>query len=215
MQIEHTTLIVGLGNPGPLYAKNRHNVGFMLIDMIADAMVSDAGGTTSFKEKFCGEIAAIKSDGTNASEVLGEIPEGMYVPGAVRVFLFKPKTYMNLSGQAIQQVMRFYKIPSSQMIVVHDDLDIRLGEMRVKRGGGDGGHNGLKSVDTCVGRDYTRIRIGIGRPDEKEQIPNYVLGDFEYDEAGIVEQLCKKIVHNMHLLLSGNQPTFVNSCRLG
>ena len=131
-------LVVGLGNPGSQYARTRHNIGFMAIDGLAAAGVN-------FASKFQGECAKVTLGGED-------------------VLLLKPQTYMNLSGQSVQAAMTFYKIPPAQMIVLHDEVDLSLGKLRIKQGGGANGHNGLKDIDARVGANYWRIRLGVGRP---------------------------------------------------
>ncbi|HET7411899.1 MAG TPA: aminoacyl-tRNA hydrolase, partial [Pararhizobium sp.] len=133
-------LIAGLGNPGPRYAGNRHNIGFMAADAIARRH-----GFSSWSKKFKGEIA----DGTIEGE---------------KVLLVKPQTFMNLSGEAVGEAMRFYKLSPADLTVIHDELDLAAGRARLKTGGGNGGHNGLKSIDAHCGKDYRRLRLGISHP---------------------------------------------------
>ncbi|MFD4586149.1 aminoacyl-tRNA hydrolase [Streptomyces sp. NPDC087659] len=153
-------LVVGLGNPGPGYAGNRHNVGFMVADLLAERM----GG--KFKR-------AAKSQ---AQVVEGRIgPAG---PGSRRVILAKPMSYMNLSGGPVVALRDFYKVPTAQVVAVHDELDIDFGALRLKLGGGDNGHNGLKSMTKAMGSDYHRVRFGIGRPPGRMQVADFVLKDF-------------------------------------
>lgn len=156
-------LVVGLGNPGPKYAKNRHNVGAMVVDRLA--------------EQASGSLRQHKVPGTTAAEIrLGTLPGGL--PGP-RVVLARPTTYMNLSGGPVAGLRTFYKVPLEQVVVVHDELDIDFGLVRLKRGGGEGGHNGLRSVSGSLGsRDYLRVRLGIGRPTGRQDPADYVLSDF-------------------------------------
>ncbi|MDZ7603170.1 MAG: aminoacyl-tRNA hydrolase, partial [Hoeflea sp.] len=147
-------LIAGLGNPGPQYARNRHNVGFMAVDEIARRH-----SFSGFSKKFRGEIA----EGTIADQ---------------KVLLLKPMTFMNLSGDSVGDALRFYKLSPADLIVLHDELDIAPGKLKLKTGGGNGGHNGLKSIDAHCGKDYKRLRIGIGHPGHKDRVSPYVLGDF-------------------------------------
>ncbi len=147
------TLIVGLGNPGKSYEANRHNIGFMVIDYL----VGELGATSVSKSSFQGDC--FKS---------GDI------------YLLKPSTYMNLSGKSVLAVKQFYKI--DDVIVIHDELDLPFGALRYKRGGGNGGHNGLKSIDGLIGNDYVRVRMGIGKPEHKSMVADYVLDDFSGDE---------------------------------
>jgi PTH1 family peptidyl-tRNA hydrolase len=151
-------VLVGLGNPGGKYVLNRHNIGFMAIDAIASTYQF-----SPFKMKY----SAMVSEGT-----IGEH----------KVLLCKPLTYMNLSGQPVGDVIRFYKISPDHVYVIHDDLDLEPGQIKVKMGGGNGGHNGLKSLDQHIGKDYWRVRLGIGHPGRpssgEDMVTNYVLGNF-------------------------------------
>ncbi|UJR79256.1 aminoacyl-tRNA hydrolase [Sandaracinus amylolyticus] len=152
-------LIVGLGNPGPKYRNTRHNVGFMVVDRLADR--ASAG---PFKEKFKGEWCKATVAGRD-------------------VVLLKPLTFMNLSGESLQQAMAFFKTPLSEVLVIHDELDLAYRDVRVKVGGGAAGHNGLKSiVQHCGGPDFARVRIGIGRP-PKGSTESWVLGEFDTMES--------------------------------
>jgi PTH1 family peptidyl-tRNA hydrolase len=151
-------LVVGLGNPGAAYARNRHNVGFMVVDRLAEA----AGA--SFREKWKGRF-------TKARVAGGE------------VVLLEPLTFMNRSGESVQAAMRFFGVPLSEVLVVHDELDLPFGTLRLKRGGGVAGHNGLRSiVQHCGGPDFLRARIGIGRPPHGSP-EGWVLGDFDADQG--------------------------------
>jgi len=154
-------LIVGLGNPGKKYEKNRHNVGFLAVDYLIDKF-----NATKVSSKFKGEL--FKSND----------------------FLFlKPTTYMNLSGEALRAVKDFYKLSNDDIIVIHDDIDLKTGALKFKKGGGSGGHNGLKSIDSHIGNDYFRVRIGVGRPERKEEVVNYVLSDFAEVEFECIKKL--------------------------
>ncbi len=153
-------LIAGLGNPGPEYAMNRHNVGFMVADLLAQRM----GGT--FKR-------AAKAQ---AQVVEGRI--GPLGPASRRVILVKPMSYMNVSGGPVTSLRDFYKVPTENIVAVHDELDIDYGALRLKLGGGDNGHNGLKSMTKAMGPDYHRVRFGIGRPPGRMQVADFVLKDF-------------------------------------
>ncbi|MFB7497855.1 aminoacyl-tRNA hydrolase [Streptomyces sp. NPDC056161] len=157
-------LIVGLGNPGPEYAMNRHNVGFMVADLLAGRI----GGKFKRAQK------------AQAQVVEGRIgPAG---PGSRRVILAKPQSYMNLSGGPVSQLRDFYKVPVANVVAVHDELDIDYGTLRLKLGGGDNGHNGLKSITKAMGSDYHRVRFGIGRPPGRMQVADFVLKDFSSAE---------------------------------
>ncbi|MCF3961774.1 aminoacyl-tRNA hydrolase [Streptomyces fuscigenes] len=157
-------LIVGLGNPGPGYAANRHNVGFMVADLLA----SRIGG--SFKR--AGKAQAQVLEGR-----LG--PMG---PGSRRVVIAKPTSFMNLSGGPVSGLRDFYKVDTAHIVAVHDELDLDHGALRLRLGGGDNGHNGLKSMTKAMGRDYHRVRFGIGRPPGRMQVADFVLKDFSSAE---------------------------------
>lgn len=150
-------LLVGLGNPGSEHRRQRHNVGFMAIDAIAERH-----NFQPFKKRFQGEIAEGVLDGT-------------------KTLLLKPQTYMNLSGKSVGEAAHFYKLPPAQVVVVHDELDLAAGKIRMKTGGGHAGHNGLRSIDAAIGPNYRRLRIGIGHPG-KDLVLGYVLQNFHTDE---------------------------------
>nr|WP_308309704.1 aminoacyl-tRNA hydrolase [Streptomyces sp. CHD11] len=157
-------LVVGLGNPGPGYAMNRHNVGFMVADLLAERM----GGR--FKR---------------AGKAQAQVVEGRVGPpgaGGRRVILAKPMSYMNLSGGPVNALRDFYKVPVECLVAIHDELDIDYGTLRLKLGGGDNGHNGLKSLTGAFGRDYHRVRFGIGRPPGRMPVADFVLKDFSAAE---------------------------------
>ena len=161
-----TFLVVGLGNPGPTYAGNRHNVGQMVLDVLAREI---PGGFVTHKAR------AQVLDGR-----LGVLPSG--APGP-RVVLAKPSTYMNLSGGPVAALVRFYDVPLERLLVVHDELDLPPATLRLKRGGGEGGHNGLKSISAALGsKDYLRLRVGIGRPPGRQDPAEFVLRDFPVSE---------------------------------
>ena len=152
-------LVVGLGNPGPTYAGNRHNVGFMVLDLLAER----AGGRFS------------------AHKGRADVVEGRLAGQAA--VLCKPKTYMNVSGGPVASLRDFFKVGTDRIVVVHDELDIPYGTLRLKRGGGDNGHNGLRSVTSALGsKDYLRVRVGIGRPPGRQDPADYVLKDFSAAE---------------------------------
>ncbi len=170
MQKNKPILIVGLGNPGNEYAKTRHNVGFMAIDMLAP---EDA----SWKKEKNALTAHLDIDGT-------------------KVILAKPQTFMNNSGEAVGPLMAFYKIPLENLIVIHDDMDLKVGTLREKVGGSSAGHNGIKSIDAAVGNEYRRIRIGIGHPRDFEIQMNpadWVLGKFESEQLKQIQSVIKSI----------------------
>ena len=158
-------LIVGLGNPGPKYKNNRHNIGFMVVDYL----INHLNPLPINKKEFKGELFKIKD-----------------------ILLLKPTTYMNLSGESVKAVKNFYKIKNCNIIVIHDDLDLPFGAIRFKKGGSSGGHNGLKSIDSMIGNDYIRIRIGIGRPKEKHEVIRFVLEDFSNEEKKYLDEIVEK-----------------------
>ncbi len=179
-------LLVGLGNPGSEYARQRHNFGFMVVDMLADQ-----ARAAPWKSKFQGLLTECTIDNE-------------------RVLLLKPQTYMNLSGQSVAEVARFYKIPIEKIIVFHDELDLPLGKIRIKCGGGHGGHNGLRSLDTCMGQNYKRVRLGIDHPGHKDLVHHYVLHDFAKSEIEILHPLLEIIVQNLGLILHNKDSLFLN-----
>ncbi len=178
-------LIVGLGNPGKEYTKHRHNIGFRAIETVAAAYPFDA-----FKAKDAGLLTQ------------GQL-------GGQKVFLLKPMTFMNLSGRSVAQIARFYKIPLDKIYVVHDDIDLQPGQVRVKQGGGAGGHNGLKSIDASMGKDYWRIRIGVGHPGHRDQVSDYVLHNFSKADEQWIEPLLNDIAAVLPDLLQGERDKFL------
>jgi PTH1 family peptidyl-tRNA hydrolase len=180
-------LIVGLGNPGSRYARNRHNIGFAAVEAIARRY-----GFPSFRSRFKGELA----EGTIAGE---------------RRLLLCPQTFMNASGESVLAAMSFYKIAPADIAVIHDELDLRPGKVRAKRGGGSAGHNGLRSIDQLIGPDYWRVRIGIGHPGIKELVHPYVLQNFAADEVSLwVEKLVGAVAESVPLLLTGAPDAFMS-----
>lgn len=159
-------LIVGLGNPGPEYALTRHNIGFMAVDALA--------GPARFTSKLHSETASLSIEGE-------------------KLILLKPQTYMNLSGKAVQAACTFYKIAPEEVIVLQDELDLPLGKIRIKQGGGANGHNGIKDIDQRIGPDYWRIRIGIGHPGRAEQVHSHVLSKFSAEEMGNVDKVLQAL----------------------
>lgn len=166
-------LIVGLGNPGSAYASTRHNIGFMVIDELCRRNRVQNISKSSFE----GELFKMGSH-----------------------FLLKPQTYMNLSGRSILAVKHFYKI--DEVIVIHDDLDLPFGALRFKIGGGHGGHNGLKSADAAIGAEYTRVRMGIGKPEHKSQVADYVLHPFNADEQNALPVWIARAADAVEMLLN-------------
>jgi len=164
-----TWLVAGLGNPGKEYARNRHNVGFMVADLLAVRMGA----------KFSRHRRAV-----------AEVAEGRLLPGGPKLVLVKPLTYMNLSGGPVAGLARFYKVSADQVIAVHDELDVGYGQLRAKCGGGEGGHNGLRSLSKSLGtKDYVRVRFGVGRPPGRQDPADYVLSDFSIAERKELEFL--------------------------
>ncbi len=180
-------LIVGLGNPGARYARNRHNVGFMAADAIA-RRYAFAG----FRNRFKGEAA----EGVIAGE---------------RRLLLKPQTFMNASGESVAAAARFYKIMPDEIVIIHDEIDLRPGKLRVKCGGGTAGHNGLRSIDALIGAEFWRVRIGVGHPGVKELVQPYVLQNFTADEfSEWVEPLLAAVAETIPLLVTGAPDAFMS-----
>ena len=173
-------LIVGLGNPGKEYELTRHNIGFMVLDNLADK-----AGIEITKSAHKGIFGKGEYKGKN-------------------VYLFKPLTFMNKSGEALKEIQNFYKIPADQVVVVHDELDLPLGDIRTKFGGGTAGHNGLKSIVEKTGeKDFHRIRIGIGKPEHKTQVVNHVLSTFSEDEFKSLDRIIDKAIEDIESVISG------------
>ncbi len=183
-------LFVGLGNPGPRHAGNRHNIGFMAVERIARRH-----DIKPWRRKF----------------------QGVAVEGAIareRVLLLLPGTYMNESGRAVQEAARFYKLETGQIVVFHDEVDLKPAKVRVKVGGGVAGHNGLRSITAHIGNDYKRVRIGVGKNYPKGRAEHYVLQDFAKSEWPWVEALCDIIADNADLLVAGEDASFQNKVHL-
>jgi PTH1 family peptidyl-tRNA hydrolase len=183
-------VIAGLGNPGAQYARNRHNIGFMAVDAIAER-----GRFGPFRARHQGLLA----DGLIGDE---------------RVILLKPQTYMNESGRSVGEALRYAKLDLGALVVIHDELDLGPAKVRVKVGGGDAGHNGLRSITAHVGAGYRRVRLGIGHPGDKALVHNYVLNDFAKAEAGWVEAVCRAIAEAAPLLAAGQDASFQNKTHL-
>lgn len=183
-------IIAGLGNPGTQYAGNRHNIGFMAVDAL-QRLPSFA----PWSKKFKAEI----SEG----EIAGE-----------KVLLMKPQTYMNLSGESVGEAMRFLKLTPADIIAIHDELDLPAGRVRIKTGGGHGGHNGLKSLDAHCGKDYRRLRLGIGHPGDKERVHGHVLGDFAKADRVWLEPLLDAIADNATMLVKAEDSQLMNKLAL-
>jgi PTH1 family peptidyl-tRNA hydrolase len=183
-------LFVGLGNPGQRYAGNRHNIGFMAVQAIARRHE-----LKPWRRKFQG----LAVEGTLAGE---------------RLLLLLPGTYMNESGRAVQDAARFYKLTPADIVVFHDEVDLPAGKLRVKVGGSDAGHNGLRSITEHIGSDYKRVRIGVGKNYPKGRAEFYVLQDFAKSEWPWVETLCEVIADNAGLLAEGKDASFQNKVHL-
>ncbi|MEO3922733.1 aminoacyl-tRNA hydrolase [Micromonosporaceae bacterium B7E4] len=165
----HPWLLVGLGNPGKEYARHRHNVGFMVAELLAQRIGAKFG---------------------RHRRAAAEVAEGRLGFGGPKLVLAKPMTYMNLSGGPVSALAQFYKVPVDQVVAVHDELDIPYGQIRLKQGGGEGGHNGLRSMSKSLGtKDYLRVRFGIGRPPGRQDPADFVLSDFSSVERKELEFL--------------------------
>ena len=183
-------LIVGLGNPGAKYARNRHNVGFMALDMI----VSDHG-FGPWKQKFQGLVT-----------------EGRF--GSDRAVFLKPETFMNNSGQSVAAAMKFHKIDAEDVVVFHDELDLAPGKIRFKMSGGHAGHNGLRSIHAHIGADYGRIRMGVGHPGHKDRVAGFVLSDFAKAEQDWLDDVLRGCADGAPSLAAGDSPKFMNAVAL-
>jgi PTH1 family peptidyl-tRNA hydrolase len=184
-------LLVGLGNPGARYARQRHNIGFMALDAVARAY-----DFAPWRSKFSSLIS-----------------EGQL--GGVKVLLQKPQTFMNLSGHAVAEAARFYKVPLEQIVVCHDELDLVAGKVRIKTGGGVAGHNGLRSIAAQLGSpDFKRVRIGIGHPGDKDRVTPHVLGEFSAEDREWVGRLLDALVEAAPLLAAGDDAGSMNRIAL-
>lgn len=172
-------LLAGLGNPGKKYAGTRHNAGFDALDALIDRY-----GLQSSGSKFHAQVWKGSIDGHS-------------------VLAVKPQTYMNRSGVSVSEAASFYKIPPEQVIVLYDELDLIPGKMRVKQGGGHGGHNGLKDIDRVLGKAYWRVRLGIGHPGYRDQVTGYVLGQYNTQQRELMEMLCESVTRHFPHLLDG------------
>ena len=170
-------LFVGLGNPTPDSENNRHNVGFKIIDSINKKF-----GLSKQKPKFKGLLTTGNID-------------------AKKVYAIKPLTFMNNSGTAVKELIDYFKIDAKNVIVFHDDMDIDFGKVKTKVGGSSAGHNGIESIDKFIGKDYSRVRIGIGKPKSNIDISDYVLQNFDQDEITDIEKICKNITESVSILV--------------
>ncbi|MFT3975953.1 MAG: aminoacyl-tRNA hydrolase [Sphingomonas bacterium] len=183
-------LWVGLGNPGPQYAMQRHNVGFMAVDTIAD----------------------VHGFGAVAKKFQGWVQEGRL--GSEKILLLKPATFMNESGRSVGEALRFYKLGPEALTVFHDELDLAPFRVKVKIGGGTAGHNGLRSIDRHLGPDFRRVRIGIGHPGHKDRVTGYVLGNYAKAEIDPLSDLLGAIAAEAPLLAAGDDARFMNDVAL-
>lgn len=183
-------LFVGLGNPGVKYASNRHNVGFMAVDVIATAHHFGP-----WKKKFQGEIAEGKLD-------------------KEKVLLLKPQTYMNESGRSVGEVLRFHDVPLDRVLVFYDELDLEPGKVRVKTGGGAAGHNGIRSIAAHITPDFKRVRLGIGHPGDKDMVLHHVLGDFSKSDRSWLVAMLDGVADNADMLVRGEDAPFQSKVHL-
>ncbi len=183
-------LWVGLGNPGPQYAMHRHNIGFMIADVLAD----------------------VHGFGPPAKKFSGWVQEGRI--GGVKILLLKPATFMNESGRAVGEALRFYKLEPDALTVFHDELDLAPFKVKVKQGGGTAGHNGLRSIDQHIGPDFRRVRIGIGHPGHKDRVTNYVLGNYAKSELDALADTLGAISAEAEWLAKGDDARFMNDVSL-
>ena len=177
-------VFVGLGNPGEKYARQRHNIGFMALDAIARAH-----GFSPWRPRF----QSLACEGTIGTE---------------KILALKPQTYMNESGRAVGEALRFFKLGPADLVVLHDELELDPGRVKVKTGGGHAGHNGLRSIDAHAGNAYRRVRLGIGHPRQKELVTPWVLGDFAKADRDWLEKLLDAVADAAPLLLAGEESAF-------
>ena len=183
-------LIAGLGNPGSQYAKNRHNAGFIVAD----------------------ELHAHYKFGPWKAKFDGLLSEGSL--GGRKTYLLKPQTFMNLSGDSIGPALRFFKLPLEALVVIHDEIDLAAGKLKVKRGGGDAGQNGLRSITAALGPDYRRVRLGIGHPGDKERVTGHVLQNFSKDDIAWLKPLVMAMVEAAPLLAKDDDARFMSKVAL-
>jgi len=183
-------LFVGLGNPGARYAGNRHNIGFMAMEEMARVYKAPP-----WRRRFQGAVAEVTI-------------------GSEKVLLLLPETFMNESGRAVQEAAQFYKIALKDVVVFHDELDLPPAKMRIKLGGGNAGHNGLRSISAHCGNEYRRVRLGIGHPGHKDAVHGFVLSDFSKGERDWVSDVCGAVADQAPLLVSGQDATFQSKVHL-
>ncbi len=183
-------LLVGLGNPGAEHANNRHNIGFMVLDALVWRHSFGA-----YRSRFHGLTAEGRIDGT-------------------KILALKPETFMNESGLSVGEAVRFHKLDLDDVIVFHDDIDLQPCKIRIKQGGGHAGHNGLRSIDAHIGKDYLRVRIGVGHPGEKDRVTGHVLNNFSSEELPRFEALVDAITDAMALLVACDDARFMNDIAL-
>ncbi len=183
-------LIVGLGNPGAKHARHRHNIGYVLADALAVRY-----GLSAPRRRFQGRV--------QTGEIAGEA-----------VLLLKPETYMNESGRAVRAALNFHKLRARMAIVIHDELDLAPGKVRIKRGGGHAGHNGLRSLASHIGTDFRRIRVGIGHPGDKHRVQRYVLSDFPAAERPLFAKLVEAVCEAFPMVIQGDDAGFMTKVAL-
>lgn len=183
-------VFIGLGNPGEKYALNRHNIGFLVLDAMCKFH-----NAPKYSEKYKGHFTSFKFQDAE-------------------IFLLKPQTFMNLSGKSAAELVRFYKIPLDHVFAVHDDLDLEPGKVKVKKGGGNGGHNGLTSLDQHIGKDYVRVRVGIGHPGHKDLVSPYVLGNFSKNDKNWLEPVLWNLGNLLPELTQKEIPLWLNDFAL-
>src|SRR5665213_3425606 len=188
--METPLLIAGLGNPGSQYAKNRHNAGFIVAD----------------------ELHAHYKFGPWKAKFDGLLSEGSL--GGRKTYLLKPQTFMNLSGYSIGPALRFFKLPLEALVVIHDEIDLAAGKLKVKTGGGDAGQNGLRSITAALGPDYRRVRLGIGHPGDKERVTGHVLQNFSRDDIAWLKPLVMAMVEAAPLLAKDDDAGFMSKVAL-
>ena len=183
--------LIGLGNPGEKYSLNRHNIGFMAVDKICEKLNAEQINGS----KFGGESFKLQIN-------------------RKKIIIFKSHDFMNDCGQSISKLIKFYKIETKNIFIFHDDLDLKLGKIRIKEGGNPAGHNGLKSIDSFLGKNYNRIRTGIEHPGNKDLVIKHVLSNFKKNELDIFDQINENISNNIDLLIKGEYSTFMNKVKI-